>query len=80
MIGYPFAAPPGAPAQRVAALRDAFTATMADSDFQADMHAANLEFSPKTGAEVAEIVDQLAHASPAIIERYKSIVGNALEH
>jgi tripartite-type tricarboxylate transporter receptor subunit TctC len=80
MIGYPFAAPPDVPPERVAALRAGFTATMEDADFQADMHSANLEYSPKTGAEVAAIVDQLAHASPAIIARYKSIVGTEIEH
>lgn len=80
MIGYPFAAPPGVAADRVAVLRQAFMETMADPEFQADMRNANLEFSPKTGAEIEALVAQLVHASPTMIERYKAIVGDEIEH
>ncbi|HWG04734.1 MAG TPA: hypothetical protein VG271_06955, partial [Beijerinckiaceae bacterium] len=70
---------PGTPVDRVAALRAAFTATMDDPDFQADVKSANLEYSPKNGAEVAAIVNQLSQAPPALIARYKSIIGNAID-
>src|SRR5204862_8256307 len=40
--GRPFAAPPGVPADRVRALRDAFNATMKDAEFRAEAQQAHL--------------------------------------
>ena len=80
MIGYPFAMPPGVPAERVAAVRKAFDDTMADKDFQADMQRANLEFTPKTGAEIAALVDQLATTPQRVLDRYRAIAGDQSEH
>src|SRR5262245_58712484 len=41
--GRPFAAPPGVPAERIAALRQAFEATLVDPEFKADAEKAQLE-------------------------------------
>src|SRR5262249_376354 len=50
--GRPFAAPPGVPADRLAALRRAFDATLADGEFRADADKAQLEIEPLTAAEI----------------------------
>ena len=45
-LGRPFAAPPGIPADRATALRQAFDATMADPALLAEMRAKKLEVEP----------------------------------
>jgi tripartite-type tricarboxylate transporter receptor subunit TctC len=76
MIGYPFALPPGVPADRVAIMQKAFQDTMNDPEFQADMIKASLEFTPKDGKTVAALVAQLAKAPEPVIKKYKSLVGD----
>ena len=76
MIGYPFALPPGVPADRVAIMQRAFQDTMNDPEFQADMIKASLEFTPKDGKTVAALVAQLAKAPEPVIKKYKSLVGD----
>src|SRR5690606_2380684 len=56
-MGRPFAAPPGVPADRVKALRDAFDATFKDKDFLGEATKAKLEIDPVSGVEVEKIVN-----------------------
>ena len=49
MIGYPFALPPGVPADRVATMQKGFQDTMNDPEFQSEMIKQKLEFMPKDG-------------------------------
>jgi tripartite-type tricarboxylate transporter receptor subunit TctC len=51
--------PPGTPKSRVEVLRKAFTATMKDPEFIAEMKKSKLEINPLTGDEVDNIVKQL---------------------
>lgn len=74
LLAYPFVAPPGVPADRVALLRKAFKETTEDKEFQAEMVKSKMELSPKDGNEIQAIIDSLSKASPAVIERYKSLV------
>jgi tripartite-type tricarboxylate transporter receptor subunit TctC len=68
-LGRPFAAPPGLPADRLAALRDAFMATFKDPDFIADCASQRLECSNATnGAELARLVAQV-YATPEDIRQ-----------
>ena len=46
VMGRPFLAPPNVPADRVAALRAAFMATMKDKDFLDEATKADLEVNP----------------------------------
>ena len=55
----PFAAPPGLPADRLAALRLAFDRTMKDADFLADAAKVGLDVNPLGGAEIGEMVRKL---------------------
>ena len=48
-MGRPFFAPPGVPADRLAALRRAFDATTKDPDFLADVKKQKMELSPLNG-------------------------------
>ena len=49
----PFAAPPGLPADRAAALRAAFDATMKDPEFLAEAKKLNLDINPLSGTAIA---------------------------
>jgi tripartite-type tricarboxylate transporter receptor subunit TctC len=59
----PFFAPPGIPADRAAALRRAFDATMTDSEFRAEADKLMVEISPMTGVEVNAMLSEL-YATP----------------
>src|SRR5262249_4366848 len=55
-MGRPYAAPPGVPKDRVAALRKAFMDTMADKDFVAEVEKAKLEVTAVSGEKLEELV------------------------
>jgi tripartite-type tricarboxylate transporter receptor subunit TctC len=68
VMGRPFVAPPGIPADRLAALRRAFMQTLADREFLADAAKARLEIAGVTGEEVEKLVTEL-YATPADVAR-----------
>lgn len=60
IMARPFAAPPGLPPERLAALRKAFMQTLDDPAFQADIRSTNLEVNnPLSGEQVARMVERL---------------------
>jgi tripartite-type tricarboxylate transporter receptor subunit TctC len=66
LVGRSIYAPPGIPADRLAALRDAFDKTMRDPDYLARMKAQQLEVNPQTGATLqAEIARTMETAASA---------------
>ena len=73
-MGRPFAAPPGTPADRVAALRKAFDATMKDPEFLADAQRAQLEIEPLTGADIDHLLAKAYGAPKPIVERAADLV------
>ena len=75
-IGRPFIAPPGIPADRTAALRNAFDATMKDPKFLAEATKLGLEVNPTTGAELDAIVAELAVTSPKAVQRLLKILSH----
>jgi tripartite-type tricarboxylate transporter receptor subunit TctC len=73
-MGRPVVAPPGVPEDRVAALRDAFMATMSDPEFLDDARRSGLEIlDPLSGTEVTRIVQQLYATPPDIVKRFQDI-------
>src|SRR5262249_35810503 len=52
VMGRPYLAPPGVPAERAEALRKAFMDTMQDPEFLAEAEKSQLEITPVSGAEV----------------------------
>jgi tripartite-type tricarboxylate transporter receptor subunit TctC len=68
-LGRPFVAPPGLPADRLAALRAAMMATFNDLQFRADCEKQRLECNnPKTGEEIEALIKQ-AYATPEHIRK-----------
>ena len=66
--GRPFAAPPGVPVERLAALRRAFDTTLGDPEFRADADKAQLEIEPLTAAEIERLL-AAAYGTPSTIVR-----------
>jgi tripartite-type tricarboxylate transporter receptor subunit TctC len=73
-LGRPIVAPPGVPAERVAALRRAFEATMADPALIEEAHKQKLEVNVVTGEHLATLVSDLMTTPPAIIARMKDLL------
>lgn len=72
--GRPFAAPPGVPADRLAALRRAFEATLEDAEFRADADKAQLEIEPLTAGEIAALLATAYGAPEAIVRKAAVLV------
>jgi len=75
-IAFPYAAPPGVPADRVAALRKAFMATMSDKAMVEEATKIGLEVSPLSGEEVLKLLKSAYESSPEVIKRAKTAVTN----
>ena len=67
--GRPFAAPPGVPAERVAALRRAFEDTLRDPEFVAEAGKLQLEIEPLTGEAIDRLLAKAYGAPKAIVRR-----------
>jgi tripartite-type tricarboxylate transporter receptor subunit TctC len=67
----PVLAPPGVPAQRVKLLRDAFSATMSDPAFRADIDKLRLTLDWVPGEEVAKSIAGAYAASPEVVAAAK---------
>ena len=73
-LGKPVAAPPGIPADRLAALRAAFEATVKDEQFLADAGRQKIEISPSSAADVAAFVARIYSSPKAAVERARAAV------
>jgi tripartite-type tricarboxylate transporter receptor subunit TctC len=71
-IGYPYAAPPNVPADRLAAVRKAFDATLKDPEFLAATAKGGLLTDGVTGPQIQTLLENLYSMPPAIIERARS--------
>ena len=74
IMGRPFAVAPGVPAERVAALRAAFDATMKDAEFLAEAKKQRMEIDPVAGAEINALLDRVYSSPPELISRMMAIV------
>jgi tripartite-type tricarboxylate transporter receptor subunit TctC len=73
-LGRPFLAPPGVPADRLAALRKAFMDTMKDPEFIAEADKAKLEITPIDGERVQQIVVDAYKVDPAIAKKTEELL------
>jgi hypothetical protein len=75
VMGRPLAAPPNVPAERVDALRRAFSAAMQDADLIAEAEKAQLEIAPVDGDALQAMVTRM-FASPAdVVEAARWAIG-----
>jgi tripartite-type tricarboxylate transporter receptor subunit TctC len=76
VVGRPYIAPKGVPADRLAALSAAFDATMKDPEFLADSEKQHLAVTPMTGVEVETFVKDLYRTPPDIAAAAREISGD----
>ncbi len=79
-VGRPLATTPGVPAERVAALRAAFDATVKDPEFIAAAKHENLEINPMPAAKLTEIINGLLNAPQDVRDRMKIALTPKTEH
>jgi hypothetical protein len=65
VMAWPFAAPPGTPVERVAALRRAFDETLRDREYLAEAERLNLEITPVSGERIQSLIADV-YQQPAL--------------
>jgi tripartite-type tricarboxylate transporter receptor subunit TctC len=76
-MGFPVTAPPGIPAERLAALQKAFLDTMKDPEFVKIATERQLEIEPSTGDEVRKVVEDLIGTPKDVIAKIKKGLAEA---
>jgi tripartite-type tricarboxylate transporter receptor subunit TctC len=74
VMGRPFLAPPGIPAERVDVLRKAFMATMTDPTFMADAERSQLEVNPVSGEDLQNLVADIYRTPPEVAKKAAQIL------
>jgi tripartite-type tricarboxylate transporter receptor subunit TctC len=75
VMGRPFAAPPGVPADRLAVLRRAFADTMKDKAFLADAEKRKFEINPVDGEQIQALVREVYQTPAAVTKKAAAILG-----
>lgn len=73
-LGRPLAAPPGIPADRGAALRTAFDATVKDKVFLAAADKAKLDITPIGGSDIQTLIANMYSSSAEVVDLAEKIV------
>ena len=73
-MGRPYLAPPGVPADRLAALRKAFMDTMTDPQFLAEADANKFEINPVSGEELQTLVQDVYQTPRDIVKKAAAAV------
>ncbi len=76
-MGRPYVAPPGIPADKLAALRTAFDATEKDKAFLKDMKRLRLSVEPLTGQQMVKLIDKLYATDQNTLNRVAELLGVA---
>jgi tripartite-type tricarboxylate transporter receptor subunit TctC len=73
-LGRPLVMPPEAPAERVAAMRQALADTFADAEFLTEGARLGLAVNaPRTGAQLQDVIARAYQSPPRIIERLQKL-------
>jgi hypothetical protein len=71
-LGRPFMAPPGIPADRAAALREAFDRMVKDPVFLAEAKRSRLEISPISGVELTHLLEEVYRTPPTVVAKTRT--------
>jgi tripartite-type tricarboxylate transporter receptor subunit TctC len=74
VMGRPIVAPPGLPADRLAALRQAFADTMTDKDFRTDAETNKFEVNPVSGGDIDALVKEIYQTPPEVTKKAAAIL------
>jgi len=75
-MGRPFAAPPGIPAERKAALVQAFDDTMQDGEFRAQAAREKMEIDPMAGREIDALLNRLYTTPAGVVAKAASAISD----
>ena len=75
-IGWPTMMPPGVPADRLQAMREAFDKTMRDPQFLAQAEKQGLEIDPLTGREIQMIIAGMYAMPKSVVDSAKQVIGS----
>ena len=70
-----FAAPPGVPADRLAALQKAYIDTLNDPEFREQAAKKNYTIDPKTSEEIMTFIKTMTALSPKFVAKIKAAMG-----
>ena len=73
-LGRPYLAPPGVPADRLSALREAFARTMKDPDYLAETAKAKQDVDFLEAKGMLAVVQEAYAMSPQVVERVKGLI------
>jgi tripartite-type tricarboxylate transporter receptor subunit TctC len=73
----PLMAPPEVPAERVAALRAAFDATMKDPQYLNEARRIGLDVNPLGGEGIAKLIQQVQAAPQPVVDRLRELLASA---
>lgn len=73
-MSYPLVVAADVPAERVAALRQAFDETMKDPSFLADAWRQGLDIDPFSGAQMTQLIEEIERAPKEIVDRVSAII------
>jgi len=73
-VGRPIGVGPGVPADRVAALRKAFDATLTDPEFIAEAKKSNMDIGPMDGATVQRLVEDVQSAPEELRTKVRGLM------
>jgi tripartite-type tricarboxylate transporter receptor subunit TctC len=73
-MGRPYVAPPGVPADRLAALRQAFMDTMADKEFLSEAEQNKFESNPVSGEQLEALVKEIYQTPPEVAKKAAAMV------
>jgi len=73
-FAWPFVAPPGVPADRIALLRQAFDDTMKDPSFVVDAGQLALQLNPMSGKAMQAKIEHILGFDASVISRAKELV------
>lgn len=74
-FGRPFVMSPEVPAERLAAMRRAFSAAMKDPELLADAKRLNIDVVPSTGEEMQALVARMYATPPEVVGRVRRALG-----
>lgn len=75
VLAWPYVAPPGVPAERVAALRKAFDETVKDHEFLAEAQRLSLEVAPVSGERIQGLIEELYRTTgPDLTQKIGSLL------
>ena len=74
-VGWLFIAPPGVPAERVAALRTAFDKAVKDPEYVKSVKSRKLDLQPVPGTAVTKLINETLAVTPAQLTQIRAAMG-----